>query len=145
MKVQVAEKKIWVPKITDERLMELFGRIKPLCRFDGEVHRINTVDGQPESPEYLRRIDYIRYPVAAEKATGLVKLADIRTNHLMGSKKKFQASVDEVLAQIPEEYLDQVTAFEIIGMPEDGECLDNETEAQNAGYHVVVTRLYRMS
>ena len=50
--------------------------------------------------------------------------------------------VAEVLKQIPEDILNQVIAFEIIGQPETADDLNKEQEALNAGYHVATTRLY---
>jgi hypothetical protein len=55
----------------------------------------------------------------------------------------FKPSIAEVLAQIPEEHLEQVLAFEIVDSPNNVDDLNAEREALNAGYHIATTRLYK--
>ena len=134
--MQVGErKKVWIPEISDERLAELVERIKPTCRFNGELRHIEPVDP--------RRVAYTWDPKPAEVAEGLELLADVRTYHSYGAPNMFKPSIAEVLAQIPEEHLSQVVAFEIVKSPHDVHDLNKEREALNAGYHVATTRLYR--
>lgn len=56
----------------------------------------------------------------------------------------FKPSIAEVLAQIPEELIEQTVAFETIG-PADADALNKERDALNAGFHVATTRLYGRS
>jgi hypothetical protein len=78
----------------------------------------------------------------AKKAKKLKTLCDITTHHSFGFAGFFKPSIAEVLAQIPEEHLDKVVAFEIVEAPESADDLNREREATNAGYHVAKTRLY---
>lgn len=68
-------------------------------------------------------------------------LTEIRTLHTYGSPCFFKPSVAEVLAQIPDDMLEGVVAFETRG-PSDVADMNRESEALNAGFHVARTRLY---
>jgi len=93
-----------VPKITDERLAELLARIRPVHRFDGELCYIKPVDP--------RRIAFTWDPKKDMRADGLVALQYVMTCHDYGHPSLFKPSVAEVLAQIPEDIVDEVVAFE---------------------------------
>lgn len=128
-------KKSWIPKISDERLRELHKRIKPVVRFaNKDLFYIEPVD--------LRNIAYTWDPKPADKAMGLKTLCDITTYHTYSYYGFFKPSIAEVIAQIPEEHLQKVVAFEIVGKPETASDLNREHEALNEGYHVATTRLY---
>ena len=47
------------------------------------------------------------------KANGVYKLAKIDTLHILDNGNQFRPSIEEVLQQIPEEYLDKTVAFSI--------------------------------
>ena len=129
------EEKVWIPEITDERLDELFDRIKPVVKFKLRgLCYIQPVD--------LRSIAYTWSPKSAGKAPKLEPICDITTYHSYGSYNLFKPSIAEVLAQIPDEHLENVVAFEIVERPVDADDLNCENEALNAGYHVATTRLY---
>jgi len=129
------EKKIWIPEVSKQYIIELAERIKPVVQFAfGGKCYIKPVD--------LFKIAYTWDPVAADKATGLKLLCDITTYHTYGYHGFFKPSIAEVLAQIPAEHLDKVVAFEIVKSPNDVDDLNREQEALNARYHVATTRLY---
>ncbi len=143
--VEETAKKVWIPEVSKERIVELGERIKPVVRFtrswrglsrsaEGHLRYIKSHD--------LFNIAYTWAPKAAKATRGLKKLCDITTNHGFGYQGLFKPSIAEVLAQIPAEYLDKVVAFEIIKHPETVDDLNREHEALNAGYHVATTRLY---
>lgn len=127
--------KSWIPKIKDDVLEKLFKKIKPIVRKGGEAYYIEKVD--------LRGASYLWSPKTTRKAPKLEPITDIRTYHTYGYYGFFKPSIAEVIAQIPKEYLSQVTTFEIISSPEDANDLGREQEALNAGYHVAITRLYK--
>lgn len=96
---------------------------------------------------YIKKVDlfnisFIYDPRPTEEATNLVPLADITTYHEFNCRQCFAPSIAEVIAQIPEEYLGRVAAFEIIEKPETATDLNLQKEAVNDGYHVAKTRLY---
>lgn len=125
----------WIPDVPEHRIHELARRIKPVVEFQrkGKCY-IKPVD--------LFKIAYTWDPKPAGKAKGLRKLRDITTYHTYSYYGFFKPSIAEVLAQIPEEHVNEVVAFEIVGSPESADDLNREREAIDAGYHVAVTTLY---
>ena len=69
-------------------------------------------------------------------------LQTICTYHGYGHYSLFKPSIAEVLAQIPDDLLQQVVAFEIVDRPETAEDLNKHLDALNAGFHVAYARLY---
>jgi hypothetical protein len=124
-----------LPPITDEKLAELYARIKPLVRSeeDGELYYIADVDP--------RKIAFPWSPELQDKAEGLKALGSFVTLHTWGYYGLFKPSVAEVLCQMPVGFLDDAVAFEVAG-PEDSNDLNRESEALNAGFHVARTTVY---
>jgi hypothetical protein len=141
----VEVEKTWIPEVPKERIEELGGRIRPVVRFAlGKDGLFRSHKGHPHyiEPVDLFGIAYTWDPKPTTQVSGLKPLADIRTYHTYGYQGFFKPSIAEVLAQIPEEHLDQVVAFEIVDYPQHAEDLNRELEALNSGYHVATTRLY---
>ena len=132
--VDTKEPEFEVPQITDERLAELAERIKPLIRHRDLLFTIAPVDPSRQT--------FIIDPVLLEVAMGLEAIAEIRTYHTFQHPLIFRPSVAEVLAMIPDEFIDEVKFFEIVEPPKN---LNMEKEALDMGYHVARTRLYRRS
>ena len=158
--------KSWISEITDERLAELVGRIKPIVRMECIITEdVEFEDGatgfrmrpdpsdkmQPwDSGEqyYIEPVDprgvaYTWDPTPTEKAMGLMQIRDITTYHTFGYHGMFKPSIAEVLAMIPEDVVEEVVAFEIIDCPKTADDLNKNLEALHAGYHVATTRLYK--
>jgi hypothetical protein len=93
-----------VPRITNERLAELLVRIRPVCQFEGRLHYIRPVDP--------RRIAFLWDPQSDGMADNLVALECVMTRHDYGHPSLFKPTIAEVLAQIPEDVVDRVVAFE---------------------------------
>ena len=129
-----SEQKVWIPEITDNTLAKLAERIKPVVDFGGRIRNLQYI-----KPCDLRKIAYPWDPTPAKEAKDLEKIVDIKTYHSYGAPVFFKPSIAEVIAQIPKEHLDEVTAFEILESIDP--CSDND--ALNAGYHIAVTRLYK--
>jgi hypothetical protein len=130
--------KIWIPEISDEKLEKLAKRIKPIVRNkNGVPYHIKKVD--------LRDIAYTWSPKLTKKSPAFNIISDITTHHSYGYYGFFKPSIAEVIAQIPEEYIDRVIAFEIVRCPETRNDMfgnDEGLEAVNAGYQIAITRLY---
>lgn len=128
--------------ISDEKLEEVAKRIKPVFRYSKS--NFGTLSRDPEGEllfysedvEDLRNEDITWDPKPKVLAEGLEYLTDIVTYHKFDIPVHFQTSVAEVIAQIPEEYIDRVAAFETVF---DGLGLENFLAE---GYHVTITRLY---
>ncbi len=158
-------KKFKIPEISDAKLAELVQRIKPVVRMarvktsmrktktggvritqilhllgkmvpweSGRLHYIRPVDP--------RSVAYTWEPKHTKEARGLQPIRDITTLHTYGFYGFFKPSIAEVLAQIPEDILDSVVAFEIVKHPETADDLNKDIDALNAGFHVATTRLY---
>lgn len=123
-----------VATISDGRLSELAGRIRPVVRFaEGRTGLFMSEEGwlyfiEPVDP---RRQAFTWDPTPTEKAPPMETLTEIMTYHEYGAPSFFKPSVAEVLVCIPNRYIDLVTAFETVDPYLDGE------------HHVATTRLYR--
>ncbi len=120
--------KISIPEISDEKLQELCARIVPVTRIKKDLWHIKPAD--------LRKRSFICNPEPTEKAEDLKHLQDIKTCHVSMNPTFFTPSVAEVLAQIPEELIGEVVAFEIVEFPKFDDISKNE------GYDQAITRLY---
>lgn len=129
-----------IPEISNDRLYELADRIKPLARFErtslglkqvledeGNVYLIEPCD--------LRLAGFNVKPVVVRRATGLAKISSIKTFHTVSPT--FCPSVAEVLAQIPDKYLDVVTHFDTLRAAE-----QPKTRRRGKKYFVATTVLY---
>ena len=139
--------KVWIPKVPEDRIRELAERIKPIVRFaEGEEGLFRSAQGFPYGIEDvdLFTIAYTWDPKPTERiVVTLTPLRDVTTYHSYGSYAFFKPSVAEVLAQIPEDLVDQVTHFEIVWSPDTAADLHNE--ACDAKYHTATTRLYAIA
>lgn len=122
-----------IPEITDERLEALSQKIRPLVRSRGELWHIK--------PRHPQAAAFSPSPVLTEMATGIEQITKISTLHSFGYSGRFEPSVAEVLAQIPEEWIERTVAFSVLG-PHDFSDRDFYIDAINAGIHVAETTLY---
>ena len=127
--------KVWIPCISKEQLQKLAERIQPVaCDIGGKRFYIQVAN---------IFACYTWDPVLVKRALGLRKVCDITTYHAhCGSPLSFEASVADILAQIPAKYLAKIVAFEIVRSPKTADDLNRDKKALNAGYHVALTRLY---
>ena len=137
-------KRIWIPEMPEDDIRRLAETIKPIVRFaEGKEGLFRSEQGFPYriEPVDLFKTAYTYDPKPTTRFEGeLVPLRDITTYHSYGYYGCFKPSVAEVLAQIPDDIVDQVVAFEIVWSPET--AADLRGEAVNAGYHEATTRLY---
>jgi len=122
-----------IPEISEEKLYELGQRIKPLVSKGRNLFYIK--------PCHPRDTAFSWAPKRTKVATDLRKLTEITTYHTWGHYSLFKPSIAEVLAQIPEEYLDRCCAFVTEG-PEIADDLHKHMDIFNEGYHVAITTLY---
>lgn len=119
--------------ITPERAKELSDRIVPLVRQDGKLYEIEIPDLFNQAftwdPELEELVD-----------TNLLTLVGaIRTFHRCSYHMFFKPWIAEVLAQIPEEYLNEVQAFEVLT---DDPIITIHTRGKFYG-HSTTTLLYK--
>jgi hypothetical protein len=130
---------IALSRLNPDRINALADRIRPV------------VDIAPHGLSYIKRMDpffrdYLGNAKFLKKAKNLTPIGDITTYHPFSSKMFFDPTIAEVLAQIPEEYLQKgVYAFQIIKQPRNSDDLNNNLVATNEHLHVATTRLYALS
>lgn len=123
-----------VPLIDDEYLQKCLDRIRPVVRFakdrkglfinqNGRLYYIEPVDP--------RTYSFIWDPRPIRRAKHLCRITTLNTYHDSGSPFIFRPSIDEVIAQIPEFWIDDVVAFETFG-----------PEIVPGDYHIATTILY---
>jgi hypothetical protein len=121
-------KKSPIPTLPEKELLSRAFRIKALKRDDeGKIHFIEPCD--------IQTVAFAWDPKLAGEATGLTKLRDITTFHNYAAPVFFKPDIGEVLAQIPPDVLDTVTAFTT--EPD----YDNQF-TEGGSYHRGVTTLY---
>ena len=125
---------IRIPNISGERLSELLKRIKPVVYFAGR--------GLCYIKELHPFVIYLRYATPLRDADDIRGFSDIITYHTYGYRSIFNPTIAEVLAQIPEQHVDNVIAFEILSDPNETNDFNKDSEALAAGYHAATTRLY---
>ncbi len=125
----------FIPEISKVELYRRAKYIKPIVSFNGVQHYIKDVD--------LENVSYIWDAKKEKEVTGLILLGQRITYHTFGYYLLFKPSIAEVLAQIPEEYLEEVVAFEIVAKPQDADDLNRYTDITNAGYHMAITHFYK--
>ena len=126
--------KYQIPALSDKQLATRYARIHPVVRDDDDRLRYIV----PPAP---RTQAFTWDPKVQEKAEGLTVLRTIPTLHTYGYYGFFKPTVAEVLAQIPEEDLERVVAFETNG-PKDVNDLHAQWDVVNAGFHQAQTVLY---
>lgn len=109
-----------IPEISDEKLKDLMGKIRPLGRFsrklsskvdelfrdsDGDLYFLQ--DGNPRQNGFI----YLE-PLELAESINQTPYDSIRTFHTAGAMS-FIPTVAEVLAQIPEKDIERCVAFEI--------------------------------
>lgn len=121
-------------EITDERLNELLPKIKPL-KVNKETAMLSYIEDVDP-----REVSYLMDTKTTEPAKGLIPFKSLVTYHSCGYKAFFKPSVAEVLAQIPEENVDETNAFFILS-----DDLDIRNCLSSGRHHAVKTILFKDS
>lgn len=124
----------YIPKIDKDVLKKRSKRIRPVVEFKGKKRFIKRVD--------IFKTSFVWDPKRRKKAKKLKPLQDVVTYHTWAWYGAFKPTIGECLAQIPEDILDKVVAFEIIDRPQTADDLNKDPVALNAGFHVAKTRYY---
>lgn len=117
-----------IPKISDERLEELMKQMQPVVRFARLYNEHGTKELQREKrgdlyyirPVHPRNQTFVFDPKPTKRAYGLKPFKTIETYHMTGGFFH-KPSIAEVIAQIPEDCLERVVAFEERSRGFDGE------------------------
>lgn len=135
-----------VPKIGEEELKRRYERIKPVITLDGKLHRFReyTVRELREISYFARRTEDVRERLPAD-VLEVWEGHDFSCIHSYGYPGLFKPSIYDVLAQLSQNDLALVKAFEIIDHPKEATDFYRtsfENIAFNNGFHVSTVRLY---
>lgn len=122
-----------VPGITDERLGQLLGRISPLVERDGKLFHIAPVDP--------RNIAFAWSPELRGEAAGLEELRKVRIDIHCGYVALVKPTLAEVLAQVPADLEERVTAFAVL-LNDEHDGTEDEVECYSEGTGHRVTAVF---
>jgi len=114
-----------IPKLSEEELEARMARIKPMIRYSSKTNSNGTTlfqDGEGDL-YYIADISPGIRPFTCEPTNPTTQPEDvnpnsyksIRTYHYGGCGVRFQPSIGDVLAQIPEEDFERCVGFEVVG------------------------------
>lgn len=134
--------KLVIPKITDERLEQLYKFLKPIVTIEEMKYllrefTLSELRGQSyiwnKSEDKREKVDQAK----------LEKIDDFLCLHTWGYYGLFKPSVAEVLSQVPEELAMQGNTFEIVESPETRDDVFRYPEVINNGFHLSKVRVYK--
>lgn len=134
-----ADKKVWIHWKPQDQIFELARRIRPVDQFPQGKFYIKT----KVQPDFILKQSYTWAPELDGPAEDIEPIIDITTYHTFGYHGFFKPSIGEVLTQIPDDFLGEVHAFEIVDWPQTVDDLNAQSEATNSGHHMATTRLYK--
>ena len=138
---------IEIPQISDEELIRLYARLKPIVTVDGHKYWLREFLGTYclKDTSYLWRVSKdIRDRV--DMSTIVAYPEDFMTLHQKSFYDSFKPTIAEIYAQliqnVSEEILNKAVAFEMVRKPMN--CDDNvlNPEAFDQGYYAALIRLY---
>ena len=133
-----------IPKVSKEEILKRYEKIKPIVDFYGTKYFIREysekeISNLPfiwlNSEDLTKVVDGNIYEQWPEK--------DFECLHTYIFYACFCPTIAEVLAQIPDDVLNEVSGFEIIAKPKNLEKLKENQERYSSNYHVSIVRLYR--
>lgn len=122
-----------IPPLDEPELLSRAFRIKQVrTASDGHMHFISAPHLDRTAPDRGADVEDAH---VLDRARGLRLLATVVTIHRAVMPSHFTPSVKDVLAQVPPEYLDQVTAYSI-------ESDDSKPNADRPNYHRGIAKFY---
>lgn len=118
------------------RIEELSQKIKVVARFKGSDALYYVKAMNP------KRVEYAWSPEKDNIATGLIVLSEITIYYPYTLDGFYKPSMATVLAQIPDEFIDQTVAYELIENTPYLEAFNDYLDIIHAGYNLITARLY---
>ncbi len=116
---------------------ELYQRIKPLIKVDGELKPVRFL-----AKEELSSMSYAWLSAAPHSKQPTIELIGIfMSRHTYGSYGMFKPDVHEVLSQMPHELLKHAKYFWVDG-PNDTNDLNRQWKSVGVGYHCAACYVY---
>lgn len=138
-----------IPNMTDDKLLSLYKRIKPVITFDGELcyFKKDFTIAELRNRNYLCNIKSSELKkVKPKENLKEIEGFEFDCLHCFRDWTSFRATVAEVLEQIDDDIIGEVRAFEIVERPETSSDFYKDDLRRNAlknGYHVSKVKLYK--
>lgn len=140
------EIKFNIPDLRQSKLIELYSKIKPVVHKDDKLYYLREFSSDELSNvAYLWKIDEDISSEVPENLLVPLEKYDFECLHKFASPGLFKPTIAEVLAQISQEVISIVCAFEIIKSPETKADFFEDTFktiAYENSFHVSTVRLY---
>lgn len=139
--------KVSIPKISEEEMRKRYKQIRPVIKVNGKLHYFREYTFEEISSMsffWNSNIDVLEE--VCEDELEVLEDRDFFCLHDYWNPIFFQPNISEVLAQIKEDILPLVKAFEIIKSPRTSSDFYKDsftTIAFDNGYHVSTVRLYK--
>ena len=131
---EFTRKKIILPHITDDELLERYKNIKPIVSYEQAYYYLKKFNvDKMRNQSYIWNLEKdIRDLV---DMTSAETIAEFTCYHTYGYPGLFKPSIAEVLQQFPDDILEESNAFYISSYPETANDLNLQSEILNAGCH----------
>lgn len=127
------------PRINNERLLNLYGKIKPIIDIDNKKYFVKglTLD-ELRNNSYLYELNENKLEEVSTSNLEIVD--DFECYHSISNKEIFEPKIADVLAQMPTNLVVNAHAFEIIGVPK--LVKDADAKFLSKSYHLSKVRVY---
>ena len=136
-------KDIKIPRINDNKLLELYNKIKPIVTIKEQKYLLKEFELLD-----LRGISYLENINKNKKSiidiNRLEIIDDFLCLHTYAYSTIFKPSIAEVLAQYPNELIDKSNLFEIIEKPITLDDITKYRQFFDCGYHLSKVRAYKL-
>ncbi len=136
-------KDIKIPRINDNKLLELYNKIKPIVTIKEQKYLLKEFELLD-----LRGISYLENINKNKKSiidiNRLEIIDDFLCLHTYAYSTIFKPSIAEVLAQYPNELIDKSNLFEIIEKPVTLDDITKYRQFFDCGYHLSKVRAYKL-
>lgn len=138
------DKELKIPELEKEQIIELYNKIKPIITIDGVSYFLRNFNiNELECGSYTWHREEDKRTIIRKDR--LLMIRDFLCLHQFDCKYFFKPTIVEVLAQIPEELVDEINAFEIIEEPKEITDLSKYQEITDNGFHLSKVRTYKIT
>ena len=130
----------FIPKISEQKLKEIYAKLKPIVEVNGVKYLIKKY-----ALEELRRVSCINdFPgkkIGTINQSKLEPIGDFLCLH-KNSNVVFYPTIEEILAQVPDDYIEQANLVEIVEMPTSDDDFHKYPELSEKGFQLSKVRAY---
>ncbi len=134
---------IQIPRISDNKLLELYSKIKPIVTIKEIKYLLKEFELLDlRGISYLEKINKNKSSIIDNNKLEI--MGDFLCLHTYGYATIFKPSIAEVLAQYPEDLINSSNLFEIIEQPKTLEDVTKYRKLFDCGYHLSKVRAYKL-